>query len=155
MAFNPADSFYEQQISAPAITSAILQDGVVLGYGAYLDNNNDTLVANALEFMLESFTVGNILLQGADNSGLWYRYVTIPGHVLTTKGLTPMQAIECATKTNAELLGIEETTGTLTVGKNADLIVLDGNPLDDIHNTRKILAIWHGGREVQPIEPGK
>ncbi len=70
--------------------------------------------------------------------------------MMVQSGLTPMQAIECATMTNAELLGIEHTTGTLTVGKRADLIVLDGNPLDDIHNSRKIVAVWHGGREVQP-----
>ena len=75
--------------------------------------------------------------------------------MMVQSGLTPMQAIECATKTNAELLGIEQTTGTLTVGKQADLIVLDGNPLDDIRNTQKIVAVWHGGREVQPIGPGK
>jgi imidazolonepropionase-like amidohydrolase len=75
--------------------------------------------------------------------------------MMVDSGLTPTEAIECATKTNAELLGIEQTTGTLTVGKNADLIVLDGNPLDDIHNTRKIVAIWHGGREVQPLVPAK
>ena len=71
--------------------------------------------------------------------------------MMVTAGLTPMQAIMCATKTNAELLGIAKTTGTLTVGKQADLIVLDGNPVDDIRNTQKIVAIWHGGREVQPI----
>ena len=71
--------------------------------------------------------------------------------MMVQSGLTPMQAIECATKTNAELLGIEQTTGTLTVGKQADLIVLDGNPLDDIRNTQKIVAVWHGGREVQPV----
>ncbi len=71
--------------------------------------------------------------------------------MMVAAGLTPMQAIMCATKTNAELLGIANSTGTLTVGKQADLIVLDGNPLDDIRNTQKIVAIWHGGREVQPI----
>lgn len=70
--------------------------------------------------------------------------------MMVQSGLTPMQAIECATKTNAELLGIEQMTGTLTVGKQADLIVLDGNPLDDVRNTQKIVAVWHGGREVQP-----
>jgi imidazolonepropionase-like amidohydrolase len=75
--------------------------------------------------------------------------------MMVESGLTPMQAIECATKTNAELLGIEKNTGTLTVGKQADLIVLDGNPLDDIHNTQKIVAIWHGGREVQPAVAAK
>ena len=75
--------------------------------------------------------------------------------MMVAAGLTPIQAIICATKTNAELLGIAKTTGTLTVGKQADLIVLDGNPLDDIHNTRKIVAIWHGGRKVQPIVVAK
>ena len=71
--------------------------------------------------------------------------------MMVAAGLTPMQAIMCATKTNAELLGIAKTTGTLTVGKQADLIVLDGNPLDDIRNTRKMVSVWHGGREVQPM----
>lgn len=71
--------------------------------------------------------------------------------MMVAAGLTPMQAIMCATKTNAELLGIAKITGTLTVGKQADLIVLDGNPLDDIRNTRNMVAIWHKGREVQPI----
>ncbi len=71
--------------------------------------------------------------------------------MMVAAGLTPMQAIMCATKTNAELLRIDRTTGTLTVGRQADLIVLDGSPLDDIRNTRKIVAVWHGGREVAPI----
>ena len=70
--------------------------------------------------------------------------------MMVNAGLTPMQALMCATKTNAELLGIENKTGTLTVGKQADLIVLDGNPLDDIRNTQKIVAIYHDGREVRP-----
>lgn len=69
--------------------------------------------------------------------------------MMVDAGLTPMQAILCATKTNAELLGIQDRVGTLTVGKQADLIVLDGNPLDDIHNTQKIVAVWHGGMKVQ------
>ena len=89
----PTDQDWEEIVSAPAITSAILDNGVVLGYGAYLDANNDTVVSQAIEFdMFQTFYIGNILLQsGGDNSGLWYRYVTIPGHVLTTKGLTPIQ----------------------------------------------------------------
>jgi imidazolonepropionase-like amidohydrolase len=75
--------------------------------------------------------------------------------MMVQSGLTPMQAIMCATKTNAELLGIEKTTGTLTAGKNADLIVLDGNPLDGIRNTQKIVAVWHEGREVKPMVASK
>ena len=64
-----------------------------------------------------------------------------------------MQAIECATRNNALLLGIEATRGTLQPGKRADLIVLAGNPLNDITNTRSIVAIYHDGRTVTPRVP--
>ncbi|HET6218226.1 MAG TPA: amidohydrolase family protein [Acidobacteriaceae bacterium] len=68
-------------------------------------------------------------------------------------GLTPMQAIVCATRNNAELLGIEATRGTLRPGKRADLLVLAANPLDDITNTRSIVTIFHDGRTVAPRVP--
>jgi imidazolonepropionase-like amidohydrolase len=68
-------------------------------------------------------------------------------------GLTPMQAIVCATQNNAALLGIEATRGTLRPGKRADLIVLAANPLDDITNTRSIVTIFHDGRTVAPRVP--
>ena len=68
-------------------------------------------------------------------------------------GLTPMQAIVCATSSNAMLLGIEATRGTLRPGKRADLIVLAANPLDDITNTRSIVTIFHDGRTVAPRVP--
>ena len=70
--------------------------------------------------------------------------------LMTLAGLTPMQAIVCATHNNAELLGISSQRGTLEDGKRADLLVLTANPLDDITNTRKISAIYHDGRLVQP-----
>lgn len=96
---------------------------------------------------------------GADSGAMPARVPGFAEHqelaMMVQAGLIPMQAIMCATKTNAELLGIEKTTGTLTVGKQADLIVLDGNPLDDIHNTQKIVAVWHNGREVQPAKSEK
>jgi imidazolonepropionase-like amidohydrolase len=68
-------------------------------------------------------------------------------------GLTPMQALVCATRSNAMLLGIEATRGTLRPGKRADLIVLAANPLDDITNTRSIVTIFHDGRAITPKVP--
>jgi imidazolonepropionase-like amidohydrolase len=72
---------------------------------------------------------------------------------LVQAGLTPMQAIVCATRSNATLLGITATRGTLQPGKRADLIVLAANPLDDITNTRTIVTIFHDGRTVAPRVP--
>jgi imidazolonepropionase-like amidohydrolase len=72
--------------------------------------------------------------------------------MMVDSGLTPMQAITAATNVSAALLHADDR-GTLEVGKRADLIVLAANPLDDIHNTRQMVTIWHAGREVQPRVP--
>jgi imidazolonepropionase-like amidohydrolase len=59
-------------------------------------------------------------------------------------GLTPAQAIVAATSRPAELMGLGDL-GTLAVGKRASFIVLDANPLDDIHNTRRISSVYLDG----------
>ena len=73
--------------------------------------------------------------------------------LLVAAGLTPMEAIVCATHNAAETIGDSDHRGTLVAGKRADFIVLGANPLEDIHNTTMIEAIWHGGRKVSPAVP--
>jgi len=68
--------------------------------------------------------------------------------LLVALGFSPMEAIIAATKTASEVLGLENKIGTLEKGKLADLIVLDGNPLDDIgllQRKDKILVIMKDG----------
>jgi imidazolonepropionase-like amidohydrolase len=65
--------------------------------------------------------------------------------LLVGAGLTPYDALVAATRDPAEFLGREDA-GTIAVGKRADLVVLDGNPLDDIRNTRHIRGVVAGGR---------
>lgn len=61
-------------------------------------------------------------------------------------GLTPAQAIVAATSRPAEALGLSDV-GTLAEGKEADFLVLNANPLDDIRNTRQIFSVYlHGAR---------
>jgi imidazolonepropionase-like amidohydrolase len=62
-------------------------------------------------------------------------------------GLTPMQAIVAATKSGAEFLQATDL-GTLEAGKWADLIVLAKNPLNDIKNTRTVVAVYIAGNTV-------
>jgi imidazolonepropionase-like amidohydrolase len=59
-------------------------------------------------------------------------------------GLTPSQAITGATQRPAELMGLADR-GTLAVGKRADFIVLDANPLENIRNTRQISSVYLDG----------
>ena len=58
--------------------------------------------------------------------------------LLVEAGLTPLEALQSATKSPAEFLHTPKDSGTVEKGKLADLVLLDANPLDDIRNTRKI-----------------
>ena len=62
-------------------------------------------------------------------------------------GLTPAEAITAATRNSAEFLKLDRL-GTVASGKSADFIVLDANPLENIHNTRRIAAVYLRGQEV-------
>jgi imidazolonepropionase-like amidohydrolase len=72
--------------------------------------------------------------------------------------LSTMQAIVCATRNNARVLGLDEEIGTLEPGKLADVLVVDGDPLQDISVLRdrhKIAAVLKAGRPVPrlPLQP--
>ncbi|MBS1503156.1 MAG: amidohydrolase family protein, partial [Bacteroidetes bacterium] len=66
--------------------------------------------------------------------------------MLAQGGMTPLQAIRCATINGASYLGMEKEIGSLEQGKLADLIVLNDNPLDDIRNSQKIKYVMVNGR---------
>ncbi|WP_027398825.1 metal-dependent hydrolase family protein [Anaerovorax odorimutans] len=61
------------------------------------------------------------------------KYAITEMYALNKAGMTPMEVITAATKNGAEMLKIDNITGTLQEGKFADVLVLDGNPLKDIH----------------------
>jgi imidazolonepropionase-like amidohydrolase len=67
--------------------------------------------------------------------------------LMAEAGLSPEQALRCATGNAAALLGLDDR-GLLREGRRADLLVLDADPLSDVRNTRRIRAVWQRGREV-------
>lgn len=98
--------------------------------------------------MIES---GARLVLGTD-AGVWPRYSfgSADHHELQRYvefGLTPAQAIVAATSRPAEAIGLADV-GVLEAGRRADFLVLDGNPLDDIANTRRIAGVYLGGRAL-------
>src|SRR5918911_272511 len=69
-------------------------------------------------------------------------------------GMTPMQAIVATTRTAAECARVAHLTGTLEVGKRADVLGVDGNPLDDIRvlqNKAKLLLIIKDGKTFKSL----
>jgi len=100
-------------------------------------------LALGTDFILSPVVIGDIMGDHA---------VELELYVQT--GLSPMEAIVCATRNNAELLGLSDRVGVLEPGKWADLLVIDGNPLADISVLRDkaaILMVYKGGKEVSRL----
>lgn len=72
--------------------------------------------------------------------------------LLVEAGLTPMEALQSATRNAAAYLGKQKEWGTIEKGRVADLVLLDANPLEDIRHTRRIAAVVVRGRVV-PSHP--
>jgi imidazolonepropionase-like amidohydrolase len=77
---------------------------------------------------------------------------TVPGHSLHREielyveaGFTPMEAIQAATIVPARVMGLDKELGTVQPVKRADMILLDGNPLESIRNIRSVEYVISGG----------
>jgi imidazolonepropionase-like amidohydrolase len=102
----------------------------------------------------EAFRAGVPVVTGTDLGAL----LMVPGSsihdelrlLVQVVGLRPIDALRAATQTPAKALHLEATRGTVAVGKAADLVLLSGNPLEDIRNVDRIALVIAGGRVVQP-----
>ncbi len=59
--------------------------------------------------------------------------------------MTPLEMIRTGTITAAQIMGMEDDIGSLEPGKLADLVILNKNPMDDIHNTNAIRSVMKAG----------
>jgi imidazolonepropionase-like amidohydrolase len=95
---------------------------------------------------------GIVIVLGSDSGAQPVRAQGFSEHLelqlLVEAGLTPMQVIVAATNNGAKLLRINKQCGTLTTNMKADFIVLGGDPLSDIKQTRNIVAVWKNGVQV-------
>jgi imidazolonepropionase-like amidohydrolase len=89
------------------------------------------------------------LLLGADAPQVF----NVPGFAIhreleyiVAAGLTPYEALRTGTVNPAEFFGQEHVFGTVEIGREADLLLLDANPLDDIGNARRIHGVMLRGR---------
>jgi len=96
--------------------------------------------------------MGAKLVAGSDSS--WSTYpmgsfqYEIIAHVEDI-GLSPMEGIVSATRDSAKSLWINDTVGTLEKGKKADILIVKGNPAQNIHNLWNVVTVFLGGKEVK------
>jgi imidazolonepropionase-like amidohydrolase len=103
-----------------------------------------------LEMTLAMFRAGVPFMAGTDTAAGVHVFPGFSLHqelaLFVQAGLTPMQALQTATRNPAEFMGRLADLGTVEKGKIADLVLLDANPLEDIGNTRRIRAVVLAGR---------
>jgi imidazolonepropionase-like amidohydrolase len=109
----------------------------------------EKLLARSMQVVNQMAAAGVPIMAGTDSPAPY----VVPGFalheemgLLVRAGLTPMQTLQAATKNPAEFLGKLESQGTIEKGKFADLVLLDGDPLEDIENVEKIRAVFVRGK---------
>jgi len=85
-----------------------------------------------IETVQQAMRLGVRVTAGTDAGGWFHGNNSVELDMLVDAGMTPMQAIAAGTREAAACCGLERDLGTLEAGKLADLIVVDGNPLNDI-----------------------
>jgi hypothetical protein len=106
------------------------------------------LFSRQLEIVRDMNRAGVPLLAGTDTPG----FDRVPGFslaeelaLLVRAGLTPMEALQSATRNAARFLRMEDSLGTVEPGKVADLVLLDANPMDDIRNVHRVHSVMLRG----------
>ncbi len=95
------------------------------------------------------------ILAGSDVSGVWL----VAGfslhqefHELAAAGLTPLQVLQATTRNAAEFLGRQATIGSVEEGKNADLVILDANPIASVTNLDGIYGVVLRGKYLSKAD---
>jgi len=121
------------------------------GYGGEDFALRQNVISASLRIVGQMNAAGVAIMGGTDTAAP----NVIPGvslhedlDYLVRSGLTPMQALQAATLKPAEFLGRSAEQGTIQVGKRADLVLLDANPLADIRNTQTIDTVVVNGRLI-------
>lgn len=132
--------------------AAPLRETYLAHWAAVNVRNSETMrkaFAKGLQLELKFFRAGGLLAVGTDPTGYGgclagygsWRAIEL----LVEAGLTPVEAIQVATSNGARLLKIDRDTGSIEAGKAADLIVVAGNPAQDIADIRKAEIVFKDG----------
>ena len=106
---------------------------------------------NGIASFKRALAAGVKIATGTDSGGSAARHGFIAREVelMVEHGMTPKDALEASTRVAADLLGIQDQAGTIEVGKQADMVLIDGDPHSDPGALRNLWAVFQGGRRVR------
>src|SRR5262249_14692358 len=109
-----------------------------------------------LEFELAFVKAGGLLIAGADPTGNGGALAGFADQrnieLLVEGGFTPVQAIQIATLNGARFLGEQNRIGSIAPGKQADLVVIEGDPSSRIADIRKVKLVFKEGAAYDPAK---
>ena len=114
------------------------------------------LLKKEMQFERSFVKAGGLLLAGCDPTG--YGGV-LPGfgdqrgmELLVEAGFSPVEAIHIATQNGAIYLGQQQSIGSVAAGRDANLVVVDGNPAEKIDDVEKVETVFKGGVGYDPAK---
>ena len=116
------------------------------------------LFQQRLEIIMAMHRAGVKMLAATD-AVVWYVFPGFSLHdeleLFVKAGLSPMEALQTATRNPATYLGLIDMVGTVEQGKKADLVLLEANPLENISNTKRINAVIVNGKLIPKVSLDK
>ena len=108
------------------------------------------LKESSLASFQRALQAGVKIATGTDAGGSHARHGFIAREIelMVDEGMSPKMALESSTREAANLLGIQDQAGTIEVGKQADMVLIDGDPHSDPAALRNVWAVFLGGRRV-------
>ncbi len=155
--FDPTLVVFEMLFHPADVPFASFEPGAAkLPRELYAPINNTGLAAKDAAYGLETLELFSNITRELHKNGLTIVAGTdqvVPGHSLRRElelyvkaGFTPLEALQAATIVPARVMKMDKDLGTLEEGKIADLILVDGNPLENISNLRNTKYVVTGGR---------
>ena len=145
----------------PGLLATRLRDDYVATSTAWSNPADPTtmmwsaILRKEMEFEVKFVAAGGRLMAGVDPTGWGGVIAGIGDHrnleLLVEAGLTPEVAIRVATSNGATLLDTAGTFGTIAAGKAADLVVVRGNPSQNISAVRNVELVLKGGVGYDPV----
>jgi Amidohydrolase family len=138
-----------QRRTLDAMSAESAQSYLTARAGVTLDTPMTSLMRKEMDFEVAFVKGGGLLLGGPDPTG---NGGVLPGfgdqreiELLVEAGLTPLQAIQTLTSNGAMYLGRQDQIGTLAAGKQADLVLIKGDPSKTIEDVENVETVFKAG----------